>query len=232
MVASLSASLNRGHNIVNIAETALLPPVAVDLKRFMRQRPLREARQDHAVLPDLPRTDRVEQAKQRDRQADFGMIGEGEKLVDRLGRGIAPAAAPGRPGERIVIFAERKRDALPIDLGGGGDQDAPAITAGRLQDHFRTADVDLNGIDRPVDDVAHSDGRRQMKNDVAFAHEPVDDVDIANVFDGEIEVREGRQAFNIFEPTGGEIIDNGHLVAGFQQAFRKVTADEAGAAGD
>ena len=160
------------------------------------------------------------------------MIGEGEKLIDCLGGGVTPAAADGGSGERVVIFVEGECHSLAIDLRRGGDHYAPAIAAGCLQDRFRTADVDLDGIDWPFDDIADADGRRQVKDDVAFADESIDDMYVADVLNRIAELGVSREVFDICQPAGGKVIDDGDLVAALQQPLRQMTADKAGAPSD
>ena len=87
-------------------------------------------------------------------------------------------------------------------------------------------------FDRLVDDIAHANRGRQVKNDVALADEAVDHMDVADVLDGVAEVGIGHEAFNVAQTPGRQVVNDGDQVAARQQPLGQMTADEAGPAGD
>src|SRR5215212_4851845 len=101
---------------------------------------------------------------------------------------------------------------------------------GRLEDHFGAMDRGANGSDRFFGDEFYADSRREMK----------DRVDGMNgvggqslIFDGAAENREpgiGPQVRNVRFAAGGEIVEDGYGMAGFEEPLGQVRADESGAA--
>ena len=84
------------HHVGHVAEAPGLGAVAVDGEGLARHRLAHQAGDDHPVGRALAGADGVEQADDRGGQAPLPVVGEGQDLVDRLGRAVRPAGDAGR----------------------------------------------------------------------------------------------------------------------------------------
>ena len=137
----LGQSHERAHRVLDVAETARLRAIAINLDRLTGQGRADKAWHDHAIAARLPRADRVEQPDQRDRQAILVVVGQTEKLVDHFGGRIRPAAAARRAQEHVVLLAKRDLRSLAVDLGRRRDQRLGSVPACGLEDCLCAADV-------------------------------------------------------------------------------------------
>ncbi len=85
----------RFHGVPDVAEAAGLLAIAVNFDGFSIERPLHEVRENHPIAPGLPRAHRVEKTNDDYRLLLFFPVGKSQKLVERLGCGIAPAPLRG-----------------------------------------------------------------------------------------------------------------------------------------
>ena len=146
-----------------------------------------EGRQHHAVLPGLPRPDRVEQPHDHDRQLPLLPVGEREELVEQLAAGVGPAVLDGRAEHQLGAFAEGHVRALAVHLRRGGEHDQLLLLVRVLEHDLGAVHVRLDRVHRPFDDQLHADGGGQMEDDVA-AVDPLGEQRL--VVDGVDHVRE------------------------------------------
>ncbi len=126
-----------------------------------------ESGKHHAVTAALARTHGVEEPDDGDRQAALAMPGEGEKLVDRLGTGVAPAGVAGRSEQKIAILAEGQAGGLAVDLGAGGEHNPPRLSGGQAQQQLGSGDIGFNRLDRRFDDALDADGGGEVIDELA-----------------------------------------------------------------
>ena len=166
----------RADDVADIGEAARLRAVAVHGDRPAQERLLHEGRDDHAILPGLPRAHGVEEANHHGRQMLLTPVGQGEELIERLRAGIAPAAFCRRPQHQRTVFLERHLFAQAVHLGSRGQEHFFLFLVGLGEDDLGAVHVGFDGAHRAFDDQLHADGGRQVQDNVAaideFCHHP------------------------------------------------------------
>ena len=71
-----------------------------------------------------------------------------------------------------------------------------------------------------------------MENDVAFTDQTVHNGFVENVFDCERIVFVGCKVLDIFHSSGGQIIDNSHLITEIKKFFAQMRTDKSSSTGD
>ena len=92
------------HDVGDMGEAAHLLAVVVHDQRSPHQSLVDKARHDHAVTPNLARTDHVEESAHNDRQTRTLVITEREILVKGLAAGVNPAALGRRPQQQVILL--------------------------------------------------------------------------------------------------------------------------------
>src|SRR4051812_8756859 len=96
----------------------------------------------------------------------LAVIGESQKLVDHLARGICPTTLVRRAEEHIIGFGERNAGALSVHLGGARDEHATRVTVRHAKNCFSPQDVRFNRVDWSLDNELYADRGGEMHNDV------------------------------------------------------------------
>ena len=153
-----------------MAEAARLAAVAVDGERLARERLADQARHDHAVAAGLARPDRVEEARDGDRQVALAPVGHRQKLVDRLRAGVGPASPEGGAELQVAVLFEGQRLALAVHLARGGQQHRLAVPVGVLEHDLGAVHVGLDSSHRALDHEAHAHGGGEVDHDVGVGN--------------------------------------------------------------
>ena len=207
-------------DIEHVGEAAGLKAIAIDLEGLAGEGLADEAGDDHAVSPNLPWADGVEEAHDDDGEAELAVVGEAEEFVDGFGGGVGPTALVGGAHEAVVLFAEGDLDAFAVDFGGGGDEDFAAVAVGGFEDGFAAHDVGFDGADGVFDDEAHADGGGEVDDDLGLAGEAVEDLGIHDGLAHEGEALAIFEGLDVLEAAGGEIVDGDNLVTLVEQEMR------------
>ena len=219
-------------HVGHVGEAARLLAVAVDRDGHPGQRLAHEVGDHHAVLPGLPRADRVEQADHHRGQLPLFPVGDGQELVDRLAAGVGPAALVGRAQHQVAVLAERELVALAVHLAGRSHQDRPLLLVRQGEHHLGEVDVGLDGANRGLDDQLHPHGGRQVKDPVAAVDQLRHHRHVGARVDDVAEALLALQVPDVVDAAGRQIIDDADLVAALQQLVGQVRSDEPRAASD
>src|SRR4051794_23398550 len=223
----------RADRVLHMAEAARLRAVAVNLDRASREGRTDEARDHHSVLAALPRADGVEEAGDDAVESALLVIGECQKLVERLRLGIRPATRRRRPVQTAALLVERLGlAAVAVYLGGRSDEHALAEAIAVLQHVLRPLDVRDECVHRLLDDQPYADGGCEVEDDVAAMHELVDDRRLQHGVDDQMEVAALAEMRDVPLGARREIVECEDLPAVAEEEPREVRADEAGAARD
>ena len=198
-------------HIAHVAKAARLRAVPINLQRLPLHRRRHEARQHHAVLPHLPRADRIEQPDDRHRQAELLVVCQAEEFVDPLAVGVAAPAGARRPHDDVIVLGERHPRALAINLRGAGDQHRPAEPVGGFEDDFGAMDSRADRPHRLVHDQLHANRRRQVKHRVARRHQQVDGRFVLDRVADDLQPVVSLDGLEVLLASGGEVVqdDNG-----------------------
>ena len=175
----------------DVAEASRLRAVAVDRDRVPRQPLPDEIRNHHAVAAGLARPHGVEEARDDHRQLLLLPIRQRQELVDRLAARVGPPMFRRRSHHEIVVFIERHRRALAVNLRSRRDHDELLLLVGVPQHDLGPVDVGLDGVDRRFDDQLHADGGRKVKDDVAVVDQLGEQRLVGHAVDGVAEARLG-----------------------------------------
>ena len=159
-----------GH-VGDVREASRLGSVAKNSDRLPGEGLLDEGGNDHSVPSGLAWTDGIEQTHDDGRQPVLSPVGQGEKLVDGLGTGIAPASLGRRSQDERSVFAERHTSGETVDLGCGRDEHALGLSCCEREYDFRSSNVVLYCLDGALDDQPDADGRGEVKHHVAIVDE-------------------------------------------------------------
>ena len=150
-----------------------------------------------------------------------------EILVDRLRACVGPPSHRGRTVDDVVVLRERRAGALAVHLAGRRDERGNLPTSGEFEHRGRLVDVRLDRPDGFVDDESHADRRREME---AFSEvvrverrQHFGDPSFTNL---QSITGDPRRELEIRERSGGQIIDDDHLRAGFEQVVHEMGTDE------
>src|SRR5260370_6246123 len=100
----------------------------------------------------------MEKAGDDDRQLVFLPIGKSEKLIERLGGRVAPAAFGCGSKDKVGVFAERNVGIFPVNFRGRCGENEFLFFAGGFEDQLCAVYVGLDGPDRALDDEFYADG--------------------------------------------------------------------------
>ena len=110
---------------------------------------------------------------------------------------------------------------------------AAAVAPGRVEHGVRAQHVGLDGLGRPFDDELHADGGGQMDDGVGLAGQPVQDECVAEVVDGEGEIRVVRRNGSMLAKLPVLRLSSTETVSPRARSVSgEVAADETCAAGD
>ena len=218
-------------HVSHVCEAARLLAVAVHSDRLARQRSAHEPRDDHAVVPDLPRPDRVEQAHDRDRQLLLRVVGQRQELVDGLRAAIAPTRFASGPEHDIVVLAEELLRSLAVDLRGRCQHDTLALFGRVLEHEFRAVDVRLDRVDRALHNELHTHRGRQVEDHVRAIDQLRQQPLVGDGVDLVVEAVRLLRFVEIADVAGGKVVHGVDLSALVQQGFAQMGANEAGSPG-
>jgi len=193
-----------------------LRPGAVNGQRLIAQGLSDESRHDHAVASRLARPDGVEKASHDHRQLFGAVIRKRQKLVHRLGGGIAPTGDFGRAVDALVVFAKRNLRVPAVNLRCGGQEGLLAKFVGQLQNDFRSRDVRVDRFERLVDDQLDANGGSQVDDHIADSCQLEHRLTVQNGIVDEMKAGILEEMLDIFEPAGGEVIDDIDLLAALE----------------
>jgi hypothetical protein len=221
----------RARHLRDVREAARLPAVAVHGERQAGDRLLHEARQNHAVITGLARTDGVEQARDDHGGATARCMAERQPFGEGLGAGVA-AARPGRyAGLDRFVLVERHA-AAAIDLAARREQHADAGGGGRGEHVLGAALVGLHHAERVVGEPAHADDASEMQHRVGCAADGGGDARICDRCERHGEAWMRRHRREVGHAATRQVVDGVHAVAAAQQFLDDMRADEASPAGD
>ncbi len=210
----------------------MLRAVAEHRDRFTGQRLPHEVRNHHPVLARLPGSDGVEEAHDDHRELALLPVGEREKLVDRLAAGVGPAVLRRWSQDQIGVFTERHVLALAVDLGGRGDDDQLFLLVRVLQHDLGAVHVGLDGVDRLLDDQFDADRGGEMEHHVAAIDQLRQQRLVGHRVDEVFEPGPPFQMGDVVDRSGGQVVQDLHLVALIEQRFGEMGPDESGPASD
>jgi hypothetical protein len=155
--------------------------------------------------------------------------GEGEVLVDGLGRRVRPPIDGGRAQHPVVVLRHRHLGRLAVHLRGGGEKDLAPVPVAGGEHVLGPPGVGEQGSERVVDDVADPDGRRQVEDHLHLAHLAIDEVAVEDGAVHEVHVAESMA--DVLGLPGGQIVDDPDVMTGVAEHVNEVGADIAGTAG-
>jgi hypothetical protein len=189
-----------------------------------------EARHDHAIAPDLARTDGVEEARDHRRDAEALRIGQAQRLVGDLAHRIAPArtgARADRRGPGLRAGSARRCGRRPPSWTPARPAASSLPRAG-AQHALATGDVGGEHLGRLGEHAVDADDGRQVVDAVGPADDAVQPVPGQDVGFVETEVGIVLVGGQIGAHAGRQIVDHVDLVAAGKVQVHQVRADEAG----
>src|SRR5713226_8360070 len=220
------------NGVTHIAEAARLLSAAVDVDGGVVQGGLDEIGEHHSIAAGLPRANGIEQANDNDGQLFFLPIGKSEKLIERLGGRVTPAALCGGAEHKVGIFVERNVGVLAVDFRGGGGENELLFLAGGFEDQLRAVYVGLDGLDGAFDDEFDADGGGKMDDDIGIINEFGEQLAILDVVQVILHAFGRLEMADVFDAAGGEVVEQSDAVAAVEQSLREVRTNKAGAASD
>src|SRR5882672_3356839 len=212
------------YGVAHVAEAAGLLAIAVDTDRGVVQRGLDEIRKNHSIASGLPGAHSIKQTGHNDGELFFLPVGEGEKLIEGFGGGVAPAAFGGGAEDEIGVLMEWNVGVFSVDFGGGGSENEFPFLASGFQDQLRSVDIGFDGLDRALDNEFDADGGSQMDDELRNQLTILDVVEVIFHAFG------GFQMTDVVHAAGGKIVEQHNAIAAIEQSFRKMRTDEASAA--
>src|SRR5713226_1507155 len=208
--------------VADVAEAAGLLAGAIDADGGVIQGGLDEIGEDHSVAAGLARSDGIEQANDDDGELFFLPVGEGEKFIEGLGGGVAPAAFGCGAEDEVGIFVERDVGVLAVDLGGGGGENELLFFAGGFEDELGAVYVGLDGLDGAFDDELDADGGGEVDDDIGVIDELGEQLAIFDVVEMILHAVGRLEMANVFDAAGREIVEQDDAVAAVEQALREM----------
>jgi hypothetical protein len=151
-------------------------------------------------------------------------------LIERFRRRVRPPRDHRGSQDAIIVLVHRNLSPASVDLARAGDQDLALVMRTCGENVFGATAVHLDRAERVRDDVCNTDRGSEVEDAVAAVGERFDECFIEDgAFDDAYRVTLGVVS-DIAAPAGGEIVENGHVIALVHQAIDKVAADKAGAA--
>src|SRR5712692_1461139 len=218
--------------VADIAEAARLLSAAVDADGGVVQGGLDEIGEHHSVATGLPGTDGVEQASHDDGQLLLLPVGKSEKLIERLGGGVAPAAFCGRAEDEVGIFVEGNVGVLAVDLGGGGGENEFLFFAGGFEDQLRAVDIGFDGFDGTFDDEFDANGGGQMDDHIGIIYEFSEQLTILDVVEVILHAIGRLEMADVFDAACGEVVEQNDAVAAVEKALGEMRTNKTSAASD
>ena len=214
-----------------------LAPVAVDDQRTAGECRLDEPRNHHPVASRFSGPDDVEHPADDDRQAMLTPVGQGQKLVDRLGDARRPARPAGGAKDQVVLFVPDFFPVLAVNLARAGQKQFGGVSRLAAAQHFGQhqlgrIEIGFDRVDRRAGDQLDADGRRQVIDFVDVGHQAAHErlVGGRTADVGELEM--AAHGSQVFRRAGRLVVQHGHVVIAGQQGFGQMAADKARPAGD
>ena len=211
-----------GYEVVDVAEGAGLPAVAVDRDVLVPQRLDDEVRDHPAVVGMHPGAVGVEDAGDLDPQPVLSPVVEEQRFGAALSLVVA-GARPDRIDVAPIGFGLRVDRRIAVDLGRRGLQDARFDPLGEAQHVDRADDAGLRGLHGIVLVMDRGGGAGEVEDAV-----DLDEQRQADVVPHQFETRMPHQVADVPPRARVEVVDAEHLLATRQQRFAKMRADEAG----
>src|SRR6202030_2212528 len=208
--------------VAHIAEAARLLPGAVDADGGVVQGGLDEIGEDHSVATGLPGANGIEQAGHDDGQLFFLPVGKSEKLIERFGGRVTPAALCGGAKDEIRIFVERNVGILAVDLRSGRGENEFPLLAGGFEDQLRAVYVGLDGLDGAFDDEFDSDSGGQMDDHIGIIDEFGEQLAILNVIQVILHTAGRLEMANVIDTARRKVVEQNNAVAAAEKLFREV----------
>src|SRR5262245_6598551 len=92
--------------------------------------------------------------------------------------------------------------------------------------------VGFDGVDWLLDDQSDADGGRKVEDHVGVIDQLGEQRLVVHGFNVIAEPRAAFQMCDVVDRSGGQIVEDDHLMAGVEQGFRQMGADEAGSSRD
>ena len=224
---SLHQAHDRRDHFSNMREAAYLTAVVVDHDRSAAQRLIDKSRNHHAVVPDLPRPDDIEESADHHRQSVLAVVRQREELVDGLRATVGPARTRRRAQLQIVFFGPLLFGVLAVHLAGRSQEKCFASALHRqLKQHVCRIDVRFDGPHRIVGHQFDSDGGGEVINDLGitddFRHQQL----VGDRTRSNHQSRMPFQAFQIFSPSRRQVVEHRNVMPRLQQFFGQMTPDE------
>src|SRR5579859_565555 len=220
------------HSVPDVAEAAGLLAITVNFDGSPIERPLHKVGENHSVAPGLSRADRIEKTDN-----NYGLflllpVRKSQKFIEGLGSGVAPTPLRGGAENKVRILMKRHVGVFPVDFGSGGDQNEFLLFGGRFQNHLRPVDVRFNRPDGALHNQLHADRGGQVNDNIGVIHQLRQHLPVFDPVKMIFQAVGALQVADIFHAAGGEIIEQHHLLALFQQSLGEMGTDKSSAARD
>src|SRR5439155_16163289 len=113
-----------------------------------------------------------------------------------------------------------------------GENHLSPVLTGRLEHDLRAADVREQRAERVLQHVLHAHGGGQVEHAIALGDDTVDERGVHHAPLDEAEAGMALEGTQVFETTGGQVVQGPHFVSSLEELLREMGPDEAGTSCD